>query len=318
MELQQMRYVVAVAETSNFTRAAEQCLVVQSALSHQIAKLERELGAKLFSRTSRRVRLTPAGEAFLPAARQALDAAERARAEVAAAAGEIRGRLAIGAIPTVTAVDLPAALKQFHLRHRQVRISLRSGASEELIERVRQGTLDAAFLGLPPDVHPQGVRGRELARGDLVAVVAPDHPLADEERVDLHQLSDEPFVDFPPGTAARAQTDEAFAAAGVRREVAFEVTTVDFIARLIRQGLGIGMLPAAFVSALPDLPVLQLRDAPARMEYLIWSRFPPSPVAAAFLSALGVSAAESSKSPGPRLQVSGGTAAGRPGRTAQS
>jgi DNA-binding transcriptional LysR family regulator len=73
----QMRYVVAVAETSSFTRAAERCLVVQSALSHQIARLERELGARLFDRTSRRVRLTPAGAAFLPAARQCLDAAER-------------------------------------------------------------------------------------------------------------------------------------------------------------------------------------------------------------------------------------------------
>src|SRR3954465_4907075 len=108
VELQQMRYVVAIAETSSFTRPAERCLVVQSALSHQIARLERELGAKLFDRTSRRVRLTPAGEAFLPAARQALAAAGRARAEVAAAAGEIRGRLAIGAISTVAAVDLPA------------------------------------------------------------------------------------------------------------------------------------------------------------------------------------------------------------------
>ncbi|NUW44381.1 LysR family transcriptional regulator [Nonomuraea rhodomycinica] len=297
MELQQMRYVVAVAETSNFTRAAEQCLVVQSALSHQIARLERELGAKLFERTSRRVRLTPAGEAFLPAARQALDAAERARAEVAAAAGEIRGRLAVGAIPTVAAVDLPAALKRFHQRHRQVRITLRSGASERLIEQVQQGTLDAAFLGLPLGMRPKGVRGRELARGDLVAVVAPGHPLAEEERVDLRRLADEPFVDFPPGTAARAQTDEAFAAAGVRREVAFEVTTVDFIARLIREGLGIGMMPAAFVSELPGLPVLQLSDAPARMEHLIWSRFAPSPVAAAFLATLGVSAAECSGSP---------------------
>src|SRR3954469_3132297 len=146
MELQQKRYVIAVAETRNFTRAAEQCLVVQSALSHQIARLERELGAKLFDRTSRRVRLTPAGEAFLPAARQALDAAERPRAEVAAAAGEIRGRLAIGAISTVAAVDLPTVLKQFHVRYRHVRISLRSGPSEDLIERVRHGTLDAAFL----------------------------------------------------------------------------------------------------------------------------------------------------------------------------
>src|SRR6476620_4612459 len=139
VELQQMRYVVAVAETNSFTRAAKRCLVVQSALSHQIARLEKELGARLFDRTSRQVRLTAAGEVFLPEARQALDAAERARAEVAATAGEVRGRLAVGAIPTVAAVDLPAALKEFHLRHRQVRISLRSGASEDLIEGVRQG-----------------------------------------------------------------------------------------------------------------------------------------------------------------------------------
>ncbi|MDA0641734.1 MULTISPECIES: LysR substrate-binding domain-containing protein [Nonomuraea] len=290
MELQQMRYVVAVAETANFTRAAEQCLVVQSALSHQIARLERELGAKLFDRTSRSVRLTPAGEAFLPAARQALDAAERARAEVAAAAGEIRGRLAIGAIPTVTAVDLPVALRRFHLRHREVRISLRSGASEEFVERVRQGTLDVAFLGLPLGVRPKGVRGRELARGDLVAVVAPGHPLADKEHVKLDRLADERFVDFPAGSAGRIQSDEAFAAAGVRREVAFEVSTPDFMARLIRQGLGVGMLPAAFVSQLPDLPVVRLSDAPARVEHLIWSRHRPSPAAAAFLSALGVPA----------------------------
>ncbi|WP_326642185.1 LysR family transcriptional regulator [Nonomuraea fuscirosea] len=288
MELQQMRYVVAVAETSNFTRAAERCMVVQSALSHQIARLERELGAKLFERTSRRVLLTPAGEAFLPAARQALDAAERARAEVAAAAGEIRGRLAIGAIPTVTAVDLPLVLRRFHQRHREVRISLRSGASEEFVERVRQGTLDVAFLGLPPGARPKGVRGRELARGDLVAVVTPGHPLAGEERVTLSRLAGEPFVDFPAGTAGRSQSDEAFAAAGIAREVAFEVSTPDFMARLIRLGLGIGMLPEAFVAQLPDLPVVRLSDAPARMEHLIWSRHQPSPAALAFLTALGV------------------------------
>ncbi|MEV5829272.1 LysR family transcriptional regulator [Spirillospora sp. NPDC052242] len=288
MDLQQMRYVLAVAETNNFTRAAERCRVVQSALSHQIARLERELGAKLFERTSRRVRLTPAGEAFLPAARQALDAADRARAEVAAAAGEIRGTLAIGAIPTVTAVDLPTELRRFHLRHPGVRITLRSGASELLAERVRDGDLDLAFLGLPPDVRPKGVRGRELTRGELVALVPPDHPLAGEAETDLPRLADEPFVDFASGSAARAQSDQAFEAAGVRRDVAFEITTPQFMAALIRQGLGIGLLPAAFVSDLPDLPAVRLRDAPARVEHLVWSRFRPSPAAAAFLADLGV------------------------------
>ncbi|MEV4015194.1 LysR family transcriptional regulator [Nonomuraea angiospora] len=290
MELQQMRYVVAVAETANFTRAAERCQVVQSALSHQIARLERELGARLFDRTSRRVTLTPAGEAFLPAARQALDAAERARAEVAAASGELRGRLAIGAIPTVTAVDLPSALKSFHVRHPQVRITLRVGASDELAEQVRQGALDIAFLGLPPSVRPKGVRGLALARGELVAVVAPGHPLADAAGVDLHRLSDEVFVDFPAGTAARAQSDEAFAAAGVSREVAFEITNADLMARLVRLGLGIAMMPAAFVPELPGVHVVELRDPPTRVEHLIWSRLRPSPAAAAFLDVLDLRA----------------------------
>ncbi|GII04668.1 LysR family transcriptional regulator [Planobispora takensis] len=286
MELQQMRYVLAVAETANFTRAAERCQVVQSALSHQIARLERELGARLFERTSRRVRLTPAGEAFLPAARQALDAAERARAEVAAASGELRGRLAIGAIPTVTAVDLPSALKGFHVRHPQVRITLRVGASDELAEQVRQGTLDIAFLGLPPSVRPKGVQGRALARGELVVVVAPGHPLADATGVDLHRLSQEVFVDFPAGTAARIQSDEAFAAAGVGREVAFEITNADLMARLVRLGLGIAMMPAAFVPELRDVRVVELSDPPTRVEHLVWSRLRPSPAAAAFMEAL--------------------------------
>ncbi|RAY12985.1 LysR family transcriptional regulator [Actinomadura craniellae] len=288
MELQQMRYVVAVAETANFTRAAERCRVVQSALSHQIARLERELGARLFDRTSRRVRLTPAGEAFLPAARQALDAAERARAEVAAASGELRGRLAIGAIPTVTAVDLPNALKSFHVRHPQVRITLRVGSSDELAEQVRQGALDIAFLGLPPSVQPKGVQGRALARGELVAVVAPGHPLADMAGVDLHRLAKEVFVDFPAGTAARAQSDEAFAAAGVSREVAFEITNADLMARLVRLGLGIAMMPAAFAPELRDVQAVELSDPPTRVEHLIWSRLRPSPAAAAFLGVLDI------------------------------
>ena len=168
-----MRYVVAVAETGSFTRAAARCLVVQSALSHQIARLERELGARLFERTSRSVRLTPAGEAFLPAARQCLDFAGRAVAEVAAAVGEVRGKVVIGVIPTVAAVDLPAALKVFRERYPQVQVALRMLPSHELVEQLRQGRLDLAFLGLPPTVRPEGVRGHELARDEHVAVVAP-------------------------------------------------------------------------------------------------------------------------------------------------
>ncbi len=287
-----MRYVVAVAETNSFTRAAERCLVVQSALSHQIARLEKELGARLFERTSRRVRLTPAGAAFLPAARQCLDAAERAAAEVAAAVGEVRGRLAVGLIPTVTAVDIPGALRDFRERYPGVRISLRVGASDELVEQVKEGALDVAFLGLPTTARPRGVAAHELARDRLVAVVAPDHPLAGESRVDLRRLSSEVFVDLPAGTAGRAQSDLAFEAAGLTRDVAFEVTSADFIARLVGPGLGVAMLPTAYAPQLAGVVTIEVADAPARVEYVIWSRFSRTPAATAFLTALDIAPTE--------------------------
>ncbi|MGW7427691.1 LysR family transcriptional regulator [Streptomyces sp. NPDC054813] len=288
MDLQQMGYVLAVAETASFTRAAEQCHIVQSALSHQVARLEKELGARLFERTSRRVWLTPAGEAFLPAARQALEAAERARAEVAAATGEIRGKLTVGSIPTVAAVDLPSVIRDYRRRYPQVRFSLRAGSSESLVEQVREGTLDAAFLGVQPGFRPQGVRDKELGHGQHVAVVAPGHPLATHHEVDLRRLADEVFVDFADGSAARAQSDQAFAAVGLRREVAFEVSGVELMVRMVRHGLGIALLPATFTAELHGLRCVPITNGPIRVERLIWSRFTPSPAASAFLSLPGV------------------------------
>lgn len=285
-----MRYVVAVAEMKSFTRAAERCLVVQSALSHQVARLERELGAKLFERTSRRVRLTAAGEAFLPAARECLGAAEQARARVAEAVGEVRGRLSVGLIPTVAAVDVPRALREFRQRHPHVRIELRVAASDDLIEKVREGSIEVAFLGLPTNHRPEGVASNELARDRLVAVVAPGHPLADEETVCLKQLASEVFVDLPAGTAGRIQSDQAFEAAGVSREVAFEVTTSDFMARLVAEDLGIAMFPSAYVPQLKGLKTIEVTDAPARIEYVVWRSEGCTPASSAFLALLGLTA----------------------------
>ncbi|NGN94002.1 LysR family transcriptional regulator [Nocardioides sp. KC13] len=291
MELQQIRYVLAVAETNSFTRAAERCMVVQSALSRQIARLEQELGARLFERTSRHVRITPAGEAFVTAARETLNAAERAVAEVASAVGEVRGRLALGLIPTVAAVDIPDALSRFRDRYPDVQLSIRVGASEDLTDQVKQGVIEVAFLGLPTTARPQGVNARELARDRLVAVVAPDHPLAQESRVDLRRLAEEAFIDLPPNTAGRAQSDEAFAAAGLSRHVAFEVTTADFMmARLVRKGLGIAMLPSAYVPQLTGVTTIEVTDAPTRAEYLIWRGVGRSPAANAFLTMLDLPA----------------------------
>ena len=286
-----MRYVIAVAETSNFTRAAERCHVVQSALSHQVKRLELELGVQLFARTSRRVRLTPAGEAFLPAARQCLESADLAAASAAATLGEIRGRLNVGVIPTVAAVDVPEALSELRRRHPQVRVGLRSGSSDDLVADIIAGNLDVAFLGLPGTAPPVGVDSHELARERLVAVLAPNHRSARRKRLRLVDLVDEAFVDFPYGSAGRVQTDRAFSQAKLNRDVAFEVSDVALMAPLIRCGLAVGFLPAPYMQVaakLDDLVSVEVVDAPTRCEHVAWASHGPSPATAEFLSIIGV------------------------------
>ncbi|WP_141800397.1 LysR family transcriptional regulator [Nocardioides sp. SLBN-35] len=288
MELQQMRYVVAVAEHGSFTRAAEACFVVQSALSHQVARLEQELGVRLFHRTSRQVRLSAAGQAFLPVARQCLDAADRARAEVAAATGEVRGPLSIGVIPTVAAVDVPEALRTFRERYPQVQVRLTSGNSDTHVQQVADGALDLAFLGLPDGWEITGVAGRQLARDQHRAVMAPDHPLAGRSRLTLARIAGETFVDFPAGTTGRLQADTAFADAGLRREVSFETTDMLLMGRLLRAGLAVALLASTFVEQLPGLVAVPVTRAPVRTEHVVWSPFGPAPAAAAFLEQVGV------------------------------
>ena len=284
MELQQLRYVLAVAQTRSFTRAAEQWLVVESGLSQQVAKLERELGLKLFARTSRRVELTQAGAAFLPAARECLAAADRAMSEAAAAVGEVRGRLTVGAIPTVAAVDIPALLERFYRAHPQVQVALRSGASTALVESVTAGELDLAFLGLPERHALRGVQARELARDELVVVLPPGHRLAGEARISLAQLSEETFVDFPAGSPGRVQSDLAFTAAGLERDVVFEVALPDHMIGLVRRRLAVALLPATFIGTdRPGVTTVPITDGPRRVEYLVWNEFNPAPAVRAFL-----------------------------------
>ncbi|MFJ4522730.1 LysR family transcriptional regulator [Streptomyces sp. NPDC088810] len=292
MDLQQMRYAVAVAETRNFTRAAERCFVVQSSLSHRIAGLERELGVRLFARSSRRVELTSAGEAFVARAREALAAADLAVADAAAATGVVRGRLSVGVIVTAAAVDVPELLQRYRARHPEVRVMLRSGRSDELAAAIRDGDADIAFLGLPEGERPSGVESVVLDRDEHVLVAAAGHRLAGADRVTLEDIAGETFVDFVTGTPARAQSDQAFAAAGLLRDVAYEAGVVELITRLVARGLGIALLPSAFIRPLaaadPGLALVPVVDGPRRAEHLAWSRFNPSPATRAMLDVLGV------------------------------
>ena len=285
MNLKQIEYALAVAETGSFTRAAQRCHVVQSALRHQIARLEEQLGVPLFERSSRWVRLTPAGEAFVPNARIALDAARRIADEVAAATGEVRGRLSIGEISSLTELDLVDLLAGFHREYPKVDIRWLMGKSELMIGDVRERRLDVAFIGVWPGEALDGVEHRLLAREELVAVLPREHPLVIHRQLSLAQLEDQPLVDFQAGTGARRQTDEAFASAGLRHRVQFEVGTTNLIEKFVQRGLALGLVAERVAAGFQRVRVVPISDAPVRHVYAIWSKT-PTPAASAFLQLL--------------------------------
>ena len=292
-----MRYAVAIAEEGTFTRAARRCFVVQSALSHQVKALERELGSALFVRSSRRVELTAAGEAFLPHARAALAAAEDAFAHAAAADGKVRGPLSVGVIPTVTARDVPALLAKFHRQYPSVEVSVRTGGSDQFVDALWEGRFDVAVLGLGDDLEPEVVQYRELARETLVAVLPADHRMAGRRRVRLVDLIDEDFIDFPAETPGRRQGDNAFSAAGLNRRVVFEATETRFMLDLVHHGLGVCLLPPGVVAADAEVRPVRVADGPVRVEYLAWRSFNPSPAALAFVESVVPATAPEGPSP---------------------
>lgn len=246
MELRHLEYFVAVAEELSFTRASRRLHVVQSGVSSAIQGLERELGATLFDRDRHRVMLTEAGRALLPAARATLAAAQAAGDAVAEATAGLRGALSIGTMISTGSVDVPGLLARFHQQHPGVLVRLRAmpGGSADLAHEVASGGLDLALLSLPGEA-PAGLAVRQLAHEPMALICATRHALAGRDTVSLRELAGETFVDFPVGWGTRAVVDRAFAAAGIDRQVSFEVADYGTAAGLAGNGLGVAFVPAS-------------------------------------------------------------------------
>lgn len=245
MELRHLEYFVTVAEERHFTRAAERLMVSQSGLSASVRALERELGTKLFVRTTRSVELTGPGRALLGEATRTLASVRAAKEAVAAAQGLLRGTLSVGTEQCIAGVHVPRLLARFRAEHPKVEIRLRQAGSRLLAEDVGAGRLDLAFVALcgPP---PQGVRLTPLTEEPLVLLCHPGHALAPGTTARWADLKGEALVDFQPDWGVRQLTDRAFAAAGVERQVALEVNDVHSLIELVEQGLGVAVVPRHF------------------------------------------------------------------------
>jgi DNA-binding transcriptional LysR family regulator len=283
-----MAHFVAVAEELHFTRAAARVHVVQSSLSASIHTLEREVGAPLFVRDSRHVRLTPAGVALLPAARRALDAADEARDAVAGVSGVLRGVLRVGAIQTLGVIDLAALLAAFCRAHPQVTIRLSHDGAPALARAVADAQLDIAFIDGPTD--PRRVTRIAIGSDDLILAVSRTDPLAKRTRIRLDdaELRDRAFVDYRADSALQAQIEVACATAGLARRSICQAQNMLYLAELVAQGLGVAVVPPMSVRAVRD-DVATLTISPAlRREIcaVVPTALPPTATSQALLDLL--------------------------------
>jgi LysR family transcriptional regulator, hydrogen peroxide-inducible genes activator len=258
MQIHQLRYFCAVARTGSFTRAAQQEHLAQPSLSQQIRKLEDELGTKLFDRLGRTVRLTQLGEAFLPRAEAILRQVTWAKLEIQEMAGTERGKLVIGAIPTIAPYFLPSSLASFAQKFPRVQVSVIEEVTDELLKRIHEGTIDLALLALPvPATH---CLCHELFRERLYVVLPRSHRFASLSKIHLKQIESDPFLLLKEGHCFRENTLSACSRARIRPNVIFESGQFTTILAMVSAGSGVSVVPEMAVEQREGCKFLPIVD----------------------------------------------------------
>ncbi|WP_188192524.1 LysR family transcriptional regulator [Nonomuraea sp. SYSU D8015] len=258
MQLQQLAYFVAVAETRHFTQAAERMRVAQPSLSKQIKALETDLGAPLFSRARGNVTLTPAGEALLPLARRILADADTARQEVAQLAGLRRGRVRLGATPSLCAGLVADALARFHRAYPGIELLVEEGGSRDLVRALARGQLDLSLIIMPLQSDDPSLVTEEILRENLV-VVTPSHEQHKRPFAEIEDLRGRPMVMFRRGYDLREATLAACRQAGFEPRFAVQGGEMDAVLRFVEAGLGVAVVPSMVLDGRPGLSGTPLR-----------------------------------------------------------
>jgi LysR family transcriptional regulator, hydrogen peroxide-inducible genes activator len=260
MELHQLRYFCAIADTGSFSRAARQTFVSQPALSQQIAKLEDELGTRLFNRLGRSVTLTEIGKSFLPRVRAVLRDLESARNDVVEKKTSITGLVSVGVIPTIAPYFLPSILATFSRKWPLVHITVVEEITALLLDKLRAGSIDVAVVALPVPVRSQEFESFPLMTEKLFAALPKGHELASRREVSLGELQGEPFLLLRDGHCFRETAVEACKRARLIPQIVFESGQFSSILSMVSAGLGVSIVPAMALEKRPGCRYVPLAD----------------------------------------------------------
>ena len=255
LELRQLRYFVEVAEREHISEAAEHLHVAQSAISRQIANLEEELGAPLFERIGRNVKLTPVGKTFLEHAIEALKAVDFAAKKVEEYLDPQKGTVKIGFPTSLASYVLPTVISAFKKQYPDVEFQLRQGSYKYLIDAVKNRELNLAFLGpLPP--KDELIDATVLFSENIHALLPSTHRLAKQKNINLVDLRDDPFVLFPDGYILHKVAVDACKSVGFQPKISTEGEDMDALKGLVAAGIGVTLLPeSSMYDSTPRLAV---------------------------------------------------------------
>ncbi len=245
MLLAQIEGFIEVARQGNMRRAADALSISQPALTARLQGLEGELGTALFRRSHSGMVLTPAGRAFLPHADRAIEAIRSGSSLVRELELGVIGELALGVAPAVSAYVLPEILVRFTERHPDVRLLVKTGHSEDIVELVARGEVE---LGIVRRLRDARVRSRPLYEDELVLVAPPDHPFARAGRVDVAEIRHAQLILFDRTSSYFDVTNALFRVAGVVPRGVTEVDNIEAAKRMVERGLGVALLPGTAVA----------------------------------------------------------------------
>ncbi len=280
MTLQELKYLVALADHGHFGRAAEACFITQSTLSTQIKKLEAFLGVTLFDRSLKRVTPTPIGREILMAARSIVEESERIRELAKHAQDSMARTLHLGVIPTLGPYYLPHALTLVHRKHPGLRLLLREELTPQILEHLAEGKLDAALLALP--ILDENLRIEPLFYEPFFAALPAGHALAGRDSLKVPDIMGEKLLLLDEGHCLR---DQALDVCGAGRSGHEEVraTSLETLRQMVGMGLGVTLLPALSVDAGPRVSRKSVevrpfrKPVPGRTIGLVWRKRAPFP-----------------------------------------
>lgn len=273
MELHQLRYMVAVAKTGNFSRAAERCHVAQPSLSQQIHKLETELGQRLFNRLKRGVKLTEAGENFLPRALRILEEVEAARREAEDTQALVRGTVTVGALPTIAPYLLPGVIAQFSEKYPGIEVVVQEDTTARLLKLTTSFEVDMAIMSLPLD--ETGVEVEKFFAEELLLAMPMNHALAKKKSVKVTDLEDERFILMKEGHCLGDQVLGFCNRRNFQPKVSCRSAQIETVQALVATGLGISLVPQMALESGPsNRPLYRSLDGakPERAIVGIWPK----------------------------------------------